>query len=85
MTLDRAPAGLPRSTPRSTAALTRAARAVTELELEDFALLVDTPAAEVEAWERGAAAPPPIGLRLLTLILTTPEVCLHLLDTTEAV
>lgn len=70
--------------PRSTAALTRAARAMTELELDDFAALVGTPAPEVERWERGAAAPPPIGVRLLTLILTSPEVCLRLLDAPEA-
>lgn len=81
MNPDRTPA----RPPRSTATLTRAARAITELELEDFALLVGTPATEVEAWERGTAAPPAIGLRLLSLILMKPGVCLHLLDTTEEV
>jgi DNA-binding transcriptional regulator YiaG len=70
--------------PSSTAALTRAARAMTELELEDFAALVATPAVEVDAWEQGTRAPPAIGVRLLTLILTTPEVCLDLLDTPGA-
>jgi DNA-binding transcriptional regulator YiaG len=80
MTLDRTPA----RPPRSAATLARAARAVTELELDDFALLVGTPTPEVEAWERGTAQPPAIGLRLLTLILTRPDVCLDLLDAPEA-
>lgn len=63
-----------------TAALARAARAMTELEIDDFADLVGTPALEVEAWEQGVRAPPPIGVRLLTLILETPAVCLSLLE-----
>lgn len=66
--------------PHSTAALTRAARAMTELGLDDFAALVATPSPEVEAWEQGTVSPPPIGVRLLTLILTSPEVCLDLVD-----
>jgi len=65
--------------PSSTAALARAARAKTELELEDFAKLLGTPAGEVDAWEKGVSAPPPIGACLLKLILSNPEVCLHLL------
>lgn len=58
--------------------ITARARRVTELELEDFARLLGTEVEVVSSWERGTRSPPPIGLRLLELIVARPDVCLTL-------
>lgn len=61
-----------------TEALALRARRVTELEVDDFARLIGVRPEVVGAWERGERAPPPIGARLLELIVARPDVALTL-------
>src|SRR5688500_10867179 len=59
--------------------LVRKARTVTELSPEDFARILGTEEEVITAWERGTRTPPPIGVRLLELIVARPEVVVSLI------